>query len=335
MAGTELADAFLEAAARAGHAGLAAVARDDLQARLAAVCERAERDLGEAQVARADLARYLGAHAAAEPLLRGEVPEEVAAAELGLVCALRRGDRAAAAIFERRYVTPLETTLARMRLDQARLDEVKQRVRAKLLVPDETGAMRVEGYAGQGRLTGLVQVVATRAAIDVARDAGRAEALGDEDLLAAGGARDPELEAIRAEARATFSEAFQVALQRLVSRDRNLLRLHLLGGVTLDQLAAMYGVHRATVVRWLSSARAQVLATTRATLRERLQLRPSELESLLGLAESRLDLSVERMLRTLPDDGADDVAASDAGDRGAGDAPGGDGGDDATHRRRS
>ncbi|MEJ7732738.1 MAG: hypothetical protein WKG00_26495 [Polyangiaceae bacterium] len=334
MAGTELADAFLESAARAGREGLDAAPREELQARLAAVCEHAERALGEVQVARGDLARYLGAHAAAEPLLRGEALQEGAAAELGLACALRRGDRAAAALFERRYVMPLATTLVRMRLDEARLDEVKQRVRARLLVADETGAMRVEGYVGQGRLTGLVQVVATRAAIDVTRDAGRAEALGDDDLLGAGAARDPELEAIRAEARATFSEAFQVALQRLQSRDRNLLRLHLLGGVTLDQLAAMYGVHRATVVRWLSSARAQVLAATRASLRERLHLRPSELESLLGLAESRLDLSVERMLRTLPDDGADEPAGAAAGGLAAGDSSDGDSGADATHRGR-
>ena len=107
---------------------------------------------------------------------------------------------------------------------------------------------------------------------------------------------DPGLIIDREQARRAFRGAFEGAVQELSSRERALLRLHLLGQVTLEQLATMYGVHRATVVRWLASARERVRDATERRLREALGVRPEELESLLRLAQSRLDVSVGRVL---------------------------------------
>ena len=56
----------------------------------------------------------------------------------------------------------------------------------------------------------------------------------------------------------------------------------------------MYGVHRATVVRWLAHARERVLTATRESLRERLGARSDDIESLMGLAASRFDLNQRR-----------------------------------------
>src|SRR5204862_5045413 len=74
---------------------------------------------------------------------------------------------------------------------------------------------------------------------------------------------DVALSLIKAQYREAFAEGFRNAVTGASRRDRNLLRLHFLGGVTLDQLAQMYSVHRATVVRWLAAAREAVFAATR------------------------------------------------------------------------
>lgn len=63
-------------------------------------------------------------------------------------------------------------------------------------------------------------------------------------------------------------------------------------GLSLDQLARTEAVHRATAARRLQKVRAQVVSSVRRLLTARLKLSPSELESLVRLARSQLDLSL-------------------------------------------
>jgi RNA polymerase sigma-70 factor, ECF subfamily len=58
----------------------------------------------------------------------------------------------------------------------------------------------------------------------------------------------------------------------------------------------MYGVSSRTVQRWLVDLREDLLSRTRDGLKSRLGLSPSELESLLGLVDSQLQLSLYRVL---------------------------------------
>jgi RNA polymerase sigma-70 factor, ECF subfamily len=220
--------------------------------------------------------------------------------ELALVFALRRGERAALDLFEGRYLADLDRTLARVRLAPGELDEIKQRVRAKLLVPGAEGRLRLEEYAGLGRLGGLVQVTATREAVSLTRRHQRERPAGDASLgdRAAAEGWDAGIELGRAEYRQAFRQAFAAAVAGLEPRERNLLRMHLLGGVTLERLAVIYDVHRATVVRWLAAAREKVLDATRRGLKDCLALGSAELDSMMASAQSRLDLSVERFFAT-------------------------------------
>ena len=45
------------------------------------------------------------------------------------------------------------------------------------------------------------------------------------------------------------------ALERLSPRERNVLRMHYGHALSIDAIGRVYGVHRATVARWLSTAR--------------------------------------------------------------------------------
>jgi RNA polymerase sigma-70 factor (ECF subfamily) len=175
-------------------------------------------------------------------------------------------------------------------------DEVRQRVRQRLLLPAEDGVAPLVSYAGEGKLEGLVIVTATRIALDLLRERRRdqaaptvAEALSDRG-------DDPLLALMKERAREGFCSAFAKAVDGLDPRDRNLLKLHLLRGVAHEKLAEMYGVHRATVVRWLADARAKVLSSTRRELERTLGER--EFAETVALLESQLDASIERLFRT-------------------------------------
>jgi RNA polymerase sigma-70 factor, ECF subfamily len=276
---------------------------------LDALCAAAEAALPLVRISRATFGAWLATHEAGKELLAGATSDidattEARAAELWLACGIAHDDGAAARAFEERYVSRLDTTLGRMRLAPPELDEVKQLVRTKLLVKDASGHARLEAYAGRGRMEGLVQVVATREAVSLLRRT-RAESTTDDDELA-GPLADPGLEALKAKYRRAFRVAFGEAVSALSPKERNLLRLHVLGGVALEQLASMQGVHRATVVRWLKEAREAVLDKTMKTLGATLGVRADELPSLHALAESRLDASIERVFRTHDGEGDGD-----------------------------
>jgi len=82
----------------------------------------------------------------------------------------------------------------------------------------------------------------------------------------------------------------------LPARDASILRLHFLEGMSASSIGAAYRVHGRTIQKWLQAARAQILETTRELLRERLQLHRKELESVIALAQSQLDVSISRLL---------------------------------------
>lgn len=221
--------------------------------------------------------------------------DDDAAAEVALAEACARGDREALATFDRTYLAGLPAALAHMKLPAAVIDDVVQTTRTRLLVAEGGAPPKLVAYAGQGKLRGLVQVIATRTALDHVR--GQAKLAPDDaagDLAAIDD--DPELAYLKAHYRDAWKTAFTEAAAALDARDRNLLRLHHLSGVTLDALAAMYGVHRATAVRWLAEARRRLLEGTRTRLGAALAVSSDELDSIMHLIDSRLDASVGRLL---------------------------------------
>ena len=58
----------------------------------------------------------------------------------------------------------------------------------------------------------------------------------------------------------------------------------------------MYGVHHATVARWLTHARDALAGAVHRELSTRLRLGPEDLASVLALIRSRIELSIGRVL---------------------------------------
>jgi RNA polymerase sigma-70 factor (ECF subfamily) len=219
--------------------------------------------------------------------------DDVPAEDLYLACACAGGDEAAIEAFAARHLPRLAPALRHAGLDDAAIAEVEQELVALLFVGD--GTPHVTTYAGRGELHGWVKAIAVRLALRRReRDARNA---GDDALVDAAAADDPRLEHLRRTAGAELRAAFAAALASLSSADRTLLRQHHLDGVTLDALAAAHGVHRATIARRLALARQAVADRTRDDLARRLGLGEAELDSVVRLVQSQLDLSLRKHLR--------------------------------------
>jgi RNA polymerase sigma-70 factor, ECF subfamily len=216
-------------------------------------------------------------------------------ADVFLATALGCGDTAALQVFEDVLVPQIELALRRLRLPRGTDDEVKQALRVELLV--EGG--KIADYAGIGELAAWLRVSATRKALKLVRRAGREQTL-DDVLLEHWPAPTPGPERSHMRERYTteLKRAIQDAFAELAVRQRNLLRQHILDELTIDDLARVYRVHRATCARWLADARTELGRGTRKKLVVALGLPRDELDSLLRFLDSDIELSMSRVLAT-------------------------------------
>jgi RNA polymerase sigma-70 factor (ECF subfamily) len=205
----------------------------------------------------------------------------------GAVNALRAGHRQGIAGYLR-AIEKLETTV----------EEVEQRLWELLLVGGAGGPPKLGSYSGRGSLAGFIGILAQRIALDGGRQRGaeaRAVAKMAAEVNAVAG--DAELAFIKLRYKDGLEQAIRDALGLLDDRERMILRMHTIDGVTLDRIAKVYGVTQPTISRWLAEARARVFAGTRRLLRERLRVSEAEFDSIADLVVSQIDVSVSRILR--------------------------------------
>ena len=242
------------------------------------------------------LARHLPARNAPEAL------ERLYVADLYLARACVEGVPAALALFESRLLPEVYVAVARLKLPPTAVDELRQQVRQKMLVSTPEVPSKLAAYPGTGPLSGWVQGAALWGARLLLRQQAREVRSDDADLafLVQPG-DDPELAYLKRTYRAEFNDAFTQSLAVLATRQRNVLRLKYLDGMSIDQLGAVYGVHRASAARWVVAAQEALLKETRRRLTERLRLTGSQLDSVLRLISSQLDINLGRLLRSQPE----------------------------------
>lgn len=236
--------------------------------------------------------------------------DELQPADLYLACACAGGSEEALAVFERDYGKVIESVARRYAGRDHGLDDLAQVVRMKLLVGNADRSGRIADYSGLGYLENFVRVTAVRTCLDQVKrgvQRKREAPASDQDWLeAAADAGDLELDFLKREYRAHFAGAFAAAAGSLSSEQRNALRQHLVHRLTVDQIAAVYSVHRATAARRVARAREALLEATRRELAGRLGgASPGEIDSIMKLIDSRLELSVSRLLRSRTGGGDD------------------------------
>ncbi len=222
----------------------------------------------------------------------------VQAADLYLCCACAAGDASALGNFETKILPQVVSAIASINPEPSFVAEVEQQVRRKLLVLEDSPP-RILEYAGFGPLVHWLRAVAVRTALNLRRSQGRQEIpLPDESLLnLPQNAGDLELDYLKTRYRKDFTHAFRTALSMLTSEERNVLRLHFVEGLTLSQIGAAYQADKSTISRWISKAREALLEQTREELSKKFRLDSRELDSLMYLVQSQLDVSLGSLLR--------------------------------------
>lgn len=218
---------------------------------------------------------------------------------LALWCAT--GDARAIAAFEQVHRPDLDGVLARFRRLSVTGDELRQTLRIKLFVASEGRAPRIADYSGFGFLQNWLRVTALRALVDIARSEKARkleELLADDDMLGMP-SLSPDIASrySREQISRAIKGAFARAVANLGPRQRNFLRHAQVDGLTLDQIAALYSVHRATVARTLAQARTELTEATRKELGAQLGIAEDSLDSVVRAADSRIDLSLSRVLK--------------------------------------
>jgi RNA polymerase sigma-70 factor (ECF subfamily) len=245
----------------------------------------------DAELFVARLARHVGSDPPTRYL------SDIHGVDLYLACACAKGDPTALAHFDRTLLSQVGVFVARLRPEPAFVDDLRQTIREKLFVGLNP---KIGDYTGRGALSSWLQVLSLRTALSLRRRKTELLDGGDHSSTSYPGPvteRDPELEFIKERYRDLFRDALEGAVGCLSREERNLLRLHFLKRVTLDSLARLFHVHRATIARRIAHAREAILRQTSEYVQARLGVDSAEFQSLMGLLRSQLDISISRLLQ--------------------------------------
>lgn len=286
----ELAQAFADAASAPTQA------TSELAERLAQACAAARRELAELGDTVDDVALVT---ALAERAPDGDVLgylERCHPGQLALAQAASRGHAAAIELLERTHRGVLDAICWRYASPGHSAADLRQILREKLYVAPPGGRPKLAEYGGRGELASWLRITAVRLFLDLDKRKDRArESPTADGELAMPDPGDLSLEVIKAEYRAAVGEAMRDTAARLDLADRHLLHQHFVAGLSIDELGVALGIHRATAARRVARARGALVDGTRALLAARLQLASEELDEVIGMVLSRLDVSIPRL----------------------------------------
>jgi RNA polymerase sigma-70 factor (ECF subfamily) len=219
-------------------------------------------------------------------------------AEACLAFACGTGDLRAMQILEERYFLQVDHAWHKIRGTGVDIEDARQLFREKLFVSRGGRRPKILQYAALGDLRNWLRVAATRMLADLAKKS-NAETPADDDFFAALPAtgNDPQDELSKHAYRSEVREALGLAAASLSTEERNLLRFSFVDALSIDAIARIQGVHRATAARRVARARETLLLRLRQALTDKLRVRGHELDSLLRLVESQIDVTLERYLR--------------------------------------
>lgn len=214
--------------------------------------------------------------------------------DLLLVRAALAGDRESQAEIGRlaeTHVLPWLTTVLR---DRERAAESVQRTVVDALYPSADKSPTLNSYRGYGRLTAWLQTSARHNAFGPGR-------VGDGSPYPELPGLDPEEERIRAEIKKPATDALTRTLEKLPEKERRVLTLYLVKGLSLDEIGRLFGVHRATAHRWIQNAQRNLRRTYIGEC-ETFGITRDGVDCMFALFDCELSLSLNRLLSAGVDD---------------------------------
>jgi RNA polymerase sigma-70 factor (ECF subfamily) len=213
--------------------------------------------------------------------------------DIYLAVACEGGDAIALRYFETEHVPALRGVLLRLGLSQSVADETLQVLRDDLFVARPGKRLGIAGYSGRGALRGWLRAVAGRTGLRIRPDPKRNVSLTDS--FAGAGVDDLELDYLKRTYAPAFQESFREALEALPQKTRLLLKQRFRHQLSIGDLGALHGVHEATISRWVTTARAELVSATREGMMRRLRVGRADVSSILRLIESKLDITLSSL----------------------------------------
>jgi RNA polymerase sigma-70 factor (ECF subfamily) len=215
--------------------------------------------------------------------------------DLYLAYAAGVGDHAAVRAIEKLFISRLPARIRRLGSATDKVSDVLQTVRERLFSGE---VPRIRAYNGAGPLEQWIKVVAIRTAIDLHRTDQSIPRIEGAWLQTVAPRDDADVSALmmKAEYKRELELAIQELVARLSPRDRAILRLHVVEGVSIDKIAASYGVHRVTVARWVWTAGETLLDGLRGRFRAKFGIVPPEFDSIARMARSQLSIDLAGLL---------------------------------------
>ena len=223
-------------------------------------------------------------------------PGDLAIEDLYLAAGVLEGETTAIAAARARFDPILRRVIDRL-VPTAEQEDTRQRLETHLLVARGAQGPALASYRGSGSLDSWVRAVSTRFVVDDTRARARAP------VQAAWRSQSDDVAPSEIERRVAVHEHGQAvrdamtrAFAELTVRERNLIRYSVFHGLGVDNLGALYGVHRSTAARWLERARTSLSAHVEAEFTRQLGAAEGEAASLLRDVRGRLDVSVRSFL---------------------------------------
>jgi RNA polymerase sigma-70 factor, ECF subfamily len=288
-----LADTFLSHLPQ----GVSAAEDPELEAHLAAQVQKARLAHPDIQIPDALLVEHAAQFFPAE--LSGSVLDELerlSFPDLLVALGCGHGDRVALQFFDGVLMRHVQAALRRRGHPPDRVEELLQITRQRLLVRENDRDLpRILDYAGRGPIEAWVRTAAIRLAINYAQQEPYGERELEPDMFVSE-ERDPEVRMLKERYRDDFNLSFKEALTDLDRKERAVLRLAAVEQMSSDAIATLYNVHRSSANRWIALARDKLLAATRDRMIARAQVDPSEIDSLLRILRSELEVSLRTAL---------------------------------------
>lgn len=270
-------------------------ALDDLEERLADSLQASRLRWPNVQLPDESFASFLGQRICASD---GQPNLPVASSDLYLAAACLQQDESALTHFEDSVLGRIQSALSRFGLSEQDADDLRQDLRERLLVGTTKSDPVLSRYLGTGNLVHWVRAVASRQALASLRGKRPETSLEDAVLE---DPSDPITTQLKEQYRDDFKQALHAAVTTLEPRERMILQALVSDARSVGEIAKLYDVHRVTASRWVAKIRRQLFSRTRDNLRKRLKLTEDELQSVVRMIESQMEMSLDRVLQTSDD----------------------------------
>jgi RNA polymerase sigma-70 factor, ECF subfamily len=201
--------------------------------------------------------------------------------DLFLAMACSRQDRVAWEYFADDYMQLLRKFSTQACSNSAEGEDLAQEITAKMLKESN----RLARYNGRGSLAGWLRAAVSHAAVDRFRRTRKQVSLEDlpqnstpPDLIDPG--NKDEDEALDARWGPVISNVASESISKLAARDRLVLGLYYLRGVSLKAIGRQFGMHEATVSRRLDRLRRDIRKQVEVKLRKKHWMSAGEIRSL-------------------------------------------------------